>query len=114
MHNLLVLLALFALVAAACTNEQLIRCVLRQADENNDKVLSVGEIDAWMKNTKCFNFATAGISAHSVMNACDVNKNGQLDREDVLDRKSCLRFNDLHDLVCQMCGACAIVKNTQL
>ncbi len=113
MYKVLTLLALFTCAALACTNDDLIRCVERQADKNRDHKLSLEEIDEWMQKSYCFEAAKGTIKAQDVMDACDVNKDGHLDRGDVLDRKSCLKTNGLHTVVCQLCSVCGVRKNTK-
>lgn len=113
MHQRIAVVTLLVSIAVACTNDQLIRCVERQVDTNHDHMLSVDEMQNWIQKSHCFENVQNHINVEDIMKACDINKDGYIDRSDVLDRKSCLKTTGYHMAACRLCRLCAVAKNTK-
>jgi hypothetical protein len=73
-------------------------------DKNNNNVISLDELDEFLKTTKCIDGQHFG--AKIIMDTCDLNKDGILSIVDWSHHNACIHSNEIMNKACQFCEKC--------
>jgi Ca2+-binding EF-hand superfamily protein len=110
MHLIIIIIFLLSTQTLSCpeTRDALLRCFKRLMDKNNNNVITIEEIDEFIKTSSCLNTIKIQpyITGKMIINTCDINGDGVLSLEDWSHHTSCIASENIIERVCEFCQLC--------
>ncbi len=103
------LIFLFIVISIACPTgrDNLIQCFRSLLDSNKDSTITVSEIDYYLRTQTCLpRSVSEHITGTTIMNTCDLNRDGVLTLADWTPLNACVTKPRTAELICNLCVRC--------
>lgn len=100
---------LFVVTASAyCTKQDVIDCMYRFVDTNNDTQITKGELDQFIMENTC-GVKADFLNGETIIDFCDYNRDGVLTAAEDINGEMmpCLYSGPLRNMVCRECDTCS-------
>jgi hypothetical protein len=102
-----IFIAISFAVCPPANRDNLIDCFRKLLDSNRDSIITVSEIDYYLRTQTCLSkVVTDHLSGTIIMNTCDLNRDGQLTLADWTPSNACVTVPKRVEMICNLCERC--------